>query len=115
MTEALESADANINPSPSTTASLALSRCKDAWTLAHQQAMRSNKGIYEVDAIATQAYCGTLPTLCGAENIRNFIACVAHGVAVGIIDGACASRLLYAAQVAKSALSLLSAAKQKAG
>jgi len=34
------------------------------------------------------------------ENIRDFIACVAHGTLIGTIQGPDAARLLYAAQVA---------------
>jgi hypothetical protein len=45
-----------------------------------------------------------LPTLSGLEGIRNFIACVAHGMAIGAIEGGAATRLLCAAQVAKSLL-----------
>jgi hypothetical protein len=46
-----------------------------------------------------------MPPLLGAENIREFIACVAHGMLIGAIENKDATRLLYAAQVAFSAQS----------
>jgi hypothetical protein len=45
-----------------------------------------------------------MPPLCGAENIRNFIACVARAMLTETIKGTDATRLLYAAQVAQAAL-----------
>ena len=49
-----------------------------------------------------QAYVDAMPPLLGVRNIRNFIACAAHGSAKGMLDGKDATRLLYAAQVAFS-------------
>jgi hypothetical protein len=46
-----------------------------------------------------------MPPLLGAENIRDFIACVAHGMLIGVIENKDATKLLYAAQVAFSAQS----------
>ena len=60
------------------------------------------------------AYRLALLTLAGYDNIGSFVACVAHGIAIGAIDGACASRLLYAAQVDKSALRAQAPEKKKA-
>jgi hypothetical protein len=53
---------------------------------------------------AGQAYRKAMPTLTGQENIENFIACVAHGMLIGAIEGNDATKLLYAAQVALSTL-----------
>jgi hypothetical protein len=50
------------------------------------------------------AYCNALPKLSDRESVRDFIACVVHGMAVGIIPGSDGTRLLYGAQVAQSAL-----------
>ncbi|HUD57072.1 MAG TPA: hypothetical protein VMR02_17705 [Terracidiphilus sp.] len=50
-----------------------------------------------------RAYREALPPLCGTGNIRDFIACVAHGIALDVFDVREASKLLYAAQVAGSA------------
>lgn len=100
MTESVLSAPQS-STSP-TDAAVAI--CTDAWTRAHHAALKSHRGEYQADAVAAAAYCRALPSLSGVENIRAFIACVAQGLATGVIEGATASRLLYAAQVAKSAL-----------
>jgi hypothetical protein len=50
--------------------------------------------------LAQQAYKMHLPALDGRAGITANIACIAHGVAIGIIDGTQGSKLLYAAQVA---------------
>ena len=49
-------------------------------------------------------YRSSMPKLAGADNVRDFIACVVHGLSTGIIAGQEGTRLLYAAQVAHSAL-----------
>jgi hypothetical protein len=41
-----------------------------------------------------------MPPLSGYENIRDFIACVAHAMLIGAIQSEQGSKLLYAAQVA---------------
>jgi hypothetical protein len=41
-----------------------------------------------------------MPVLAGYENVRNFIACVAHGMLIGVFDESDGTKLLYAAQVA---------------
>jgi hypothetical protein len=52
---------------------------------------------------AYKAYREALPPLRGSENIRDFIACVAHGLAIDVFDAREASKMLYAAQVAAAA------------
>ena len=52
---------------------------------------------------AQRAYCEAMPPLSGCENIRNFIACVAHGILLDVFTGPESARLLYAAQVANTA------------
>jgi hypothetical protein len=41
-----------------------------------------------------------LPPLSGFENIRDFIACVAHAMLIGAIMDNLGTKLLYAAQIA---------------
>ena len=53
---------------------------------------------------ATNSYCNAMPSLAGHENIRDFIACVAQGMLLGVIYHDEAPKLLYAAQVALSVL-----------
>jgi len=50
------------------------------------------------------AYCNSLPRLSDADCVRDFIACVVHGMAIGAIPSTEGTRLLYGAQVANSAL-----------
>jgi hypothetical protein len=45
-----------------------------------------------------------MPDLTGYENIRDFIACAAHGMLTGAIDPIEGPKFLYAAQVAVGAL-----------
>jgi hypothetical protein len=52
---------------------------------------------------AQRAYCQAMPHLSGCENIRNFIACVAHGMLLDVFTGPESTRLLYAAQIANTA------------
>jgi hypothetical protein len=52
---------------------------------------------------AADAYREAMPPLTGSENIRNFIACVGHGMLLHIFNENEASKLLYAAQVASGA------------
>lgn len=49
---------------------------------------------------AGEAYRTALPPLTGAVNIRNFVACVAHGMVLNVFQPSEGSKLLYAAQVA---------------
>jgi hypothetical protein len=52
---------------------------------------------------ASDAYCRAMPPLVGSHNIRDFIACVSHGVLIGVIKAGDSAKLLYAAQVALAA------------
>ncbi len=45
-----------------------------------------------------------MPPLSGEQNIRDFIACAAHGMLIDAIDPPVGARLLYAAQVAHRTL-----------
>ena len=58
----------------------------------------------EVSRIGKAAYCSVMPRLSDPESIREFIACVVHGMGIGVIPSAEGARLLYGAQVAYSAL-----------
>ena len=84
-------------------ASRAVALCTDAWTCEHQSVLETTQSRYLANDAASDAYQRNLPTLIGMDNIRIFIACVANGMLIGAIDGAKASRLLYAAQIAKAA------------
>lgn len=81
----------------------AVARCCAAAFEAFRAARAKHKGETYAQMDADKAYCTTLPPLSGAENIRDFIACVAHGMSVRAISGPDGARLLYAAQVAYTA------------
>src|ERR1700733_456792 len=79
------------------------------WLANHEREKEAlSKGASHTIKMANKAYREALPPLRGAENISDFIACVAHGMALGVFDTKEASKMLYAAQVAASAGSRLS-------
>ncbi len=104
MTEVIESTPAPIaavdpnvvveNP--------AIARCLRARIRAYKDAREKNKSDYEASVEAAQAYCNVMPRLSSYDNIRDFIACVAHGMIIRAIDWDHSTKLLYAAQVALS-------------
>jgi hypothetical protein len=86
----------------------AIKRCCSAWRRAYNAYMQGKEGD-DVDRMfaakeASEVYCNAMPVLSTRENIRAFIACAAHGVLIGAIPSRKSSSLLYAAQVALSAL-----------
>jgi hypothetical protein len=95
---ALESGPAGLNP--------AVARCCAAWQSAYQaETAREPRKENQpwANYCGHKAYRNAMPPLCGSENIRDFIACIAHGILIGSIRGADGARLLYAAQVAATA------------
>ena len=114
MTNAIQLAPAPTAPAPFCPASenSAVARCCDAWTLTHHAASAKGKGQVFARLDAAEAYRRAMPPLSGSHNTRDFIACTAHGMLIGAIEGLDGARLLYAAQVAHSTLQSQSA-KQK--
>ena len=105
----------DINPAPVCKRSqtgTALKRCRDAWQCAYDATYDEGieggedeeESIEEAKQAASKAYCSALPVVFDQDGIRNFISCVAHGVLIGAIDEDVSGRLLYAAQVAITAL-----------
>ena len=86
----------------------AVFRCCKAWRYAYDEAMDNPEDEEigpdqeDAEAAADRAYADAMPPLFGVRNIRNYIACVAHGSVIGVIAPEEASRLLYAAQIAFS-------------
>jgi hypothetical protein len=87
-------------PSSAATANPAVARCLSAWDPIYKAEIA--KGHHRITAtrVAAPFYCNAMPQLCGYDNIRDFVACAAHGILIGAIDGNSAGKLLYAAQVA---------------
>jgi hypothetical protein len=79
---------------------LAVDLCEQAFAESTKQALKEGKSTQTAKEQGSVAFCGSLPKLEGASNIRDFIACVTHGMALGIIPSTEGTRLLYAAQVA---------------
>jgi hypothetical protein len=105
----------DINPAPVCKRSqtgTALKRCRDAWQRAYDAVYAESieggedeeDSIEEAQQAASMGYCSALPVLFDQDGIGNFISCVAHGVLIRAIDEDVSGRLLYAAQVAISAL-----------
>ncbi len=82
----------------------AVARCCNASTDAHDAALAAGKNRISAGLDAAAAYRKTMPPLSGQDNIRDFVACIAHGMLIGILLGPDCARLLYAAQVAHSTL-----------
>jgi hypothetical protein len=83
----------------------AIAYCLQAYKEALSAALRKGESQYLAGLAAKAAYRGAMPPLSGSRKIRDFVACVAHGMAINAIDGADGARLLYAAQVASAAQS----------
>ena len=86
----------------------AYKRCMAAWQRTFNKSMEGTEGT-EIDEVfaahdAGEAYCKAMPLLSGYENIRDYIACAAHGMLIGAIPPKRSSHLLYAAQVALATL-----------
>jgi hypothetical protein len=78
----------------------AVARCLNAWARANKAERAKGKNRSEASIEADCAYRDAMPPLAGDENIRDFIACVAHAMIVNIFMDSTATKLLYAAQVA---------------
>jgi hypothetical protein len=91
---------AGIYPVPS----LAVDICCEMYLSMKQQSIKDGKKPDDAAKVGSLGYCSSLPKLTNRDNVRDFIACVAHGMATGVIPGADGTRLLYAAQIASTAL-----------
>jgi hypothetical protein len=100
---------AALPPPPETAAAIA--HCREAWQLAFDDYMQKNArkdGCLAHSRASNQAglaYRNVMPPLVGYGNIRDFIACLACGILIGAITADSSGQLLYAAQIALSALS----------
>jgi hypothetical protein len=81
----------------------AVTRCCKAWTTAYRAARIAGTWGPACYIRANEAYRNAMPPLTTTQNIRDFIACTAHGLMMRAIETMIAPKLLYAAQVATSA------------
>lgn len=116
MTEAIQAIPAPIEAHEPIAASAnpAVARCLNAWARANKAERAKGKNRSEASIEADRAYLDAMPPLSGQENIRDFIACVAHAMIVHIIMDDSATKLLYAAQVAHTTTRSQSAPKTAA-
>lgn len=98
---------AALDPNPKQ-ARAAIKRCCAAWQRAYdaslEDTLRDDFDKITAAHEADSAYCKAMPPLAGCENIRDFIACTAHGILIDAIPQKSANQLLYAAQVALATL-----------
>ena len=83
---------------------LAVDICMHFYAKTFQEALDEGKSINFSEKQAKRVYSMLMPKLSGANNIREFIACVANAMSLDIFPGQEGTRLLFAAQVAHTAL-----------
>lgn len=91
---------AGIYPEPN----LAVEICCGNYSRLVEEKTSEDSSAEAIAKVGRAGYCGVLPRLNDGESIRDFIACVVHGMAIGVIPSTEGTRLLYGAQVAHSAL-----------
>ncbi len=94
---------------PISPVSAAVDRCMAAYKQAYRAAGTIGADRDERHDAGCHAYRLVLPRTETQTDIQAFVNCVTHGIAIGAFEGQEPSQLLYAAQVA------LSAVKQKPG
>jgi len=101
-----------LDPGPAhapSTPKAALRRCCSAWQRAFDAFMDKCNGDNPIDNIfaakdASVAYCNAMPMLAGQDGVRDFLACVAHGILIGAIPKEKSGHLLAAARVTLAAI-----------
>jgi len=81
----------------------AVAHCCKAWKRAFRAAMKCDKSSLTAAGNAGEAYRAAMPPLTTRESCSDFIACVTHGLLIGAICEKDSGKLLYAAQVARTA------------
>lgn len=100
--------DSGPTPKP-TNPKAALRRCCAAWQRSFDAYMAQIKRPDDTDKVlaaieAGEAYRNAMPLLSGYEGVRDFLACIAHGILIGAIKPEISGQLLYAAQIALNTL-----------
>ena len=89
---------------PAAATNPAIARCCGAFEIVYNAERAQGRSDYFSAIAGGPAYLNAMPALSGYENICDFIACAAHGIALGAIDEKRGARLLYAAQIALGAI-----------
>ena len=82
----------------------AVLRCYEAAMRSRRESRSKRLGTIETEFNADQAYKRAMPELIGYENIRDFIACIGHGMVMNNITAFQADKLLGVARLALAAL-----------
>jgi len=82
----------------------AVANCYAAWQRVYKAEMAKGEHWINASKSAGLSYRKAIPLLSGQANIPDFVACVAHGMLIGAIEGKNGTKLLYAAQVALTTL-----------
>jgi hypothetical protein len=82
----------------------AIAHCCEAWKRRYKAEKANDEDDVFAAHYADESYRDALPALTDYEGIRDFIACVAHGMLIEAIQYKYGTQLLYAAQVALSTL-----------
>ena len=101
---ALSATPANPSDPDPAPANPAVARCIDAYNRAGRAARAKGEYDSQIGKIAARAYREAMPIPVERESIRDFIACVARGVALDAIDPKQSAQLLSAARTALSVL-----------
>jgi hypothetical protein len=99
MSKIMQAPAAVEEPSPAL-ANPTVAHCVSAWERVYKITLAKEKSRPLASYEASKAYREAMPPLSGYENIRDFIACTAHAMLIGAIEGDQGTKLLYAAQVA---------------
>ena len=81
----------------------AVQHCLDAWQETLDRQVANGMDEYSAARSAHKTYRLAMPNPDSDQTIRDFIACISRGILIGAIKDTDASRLLYAAQVARQA------------
>ena len=103
MNESTSAAISQDSPNPPAR-NPAVLHCCQVWQSSIQYSLEKKMDRYDTKVRANAAYRNAMPDLSGYENIRDFIACTAHGMLIGVVDSIEGPKFLYAAQVALGAL-----------
>jgi hypothetical protein len=87
-------------PEPLDSTPLTVRRCLLAMTAEGDRAIADGCSAAERRQRTRMAYKLYMPALSDKASIQAYIACVAHGINLGVFTGRDASQMLYAAQVA---------------
>lgn len=89
---------------PEGAAFIAVKRCCEAWNRALEAAKAQKLDNFDSRQAANAAYLAAMPFLCGEDNIRGFIACIAQGMILEVFYDKLGTQLVYVAHTALRAL-----------